>query len=295
MSSSNLGLAIKTGAGRRPKRRVPGESPSASAVSRHRHYAFLARAIEARIIPQLALAHRYDDVRPHQAVGTPEAVTADLQSFTALMLANDLQGGLDRVEQRVSGGAGLADVCLTLLTPAARRLGEMWDEDLCSFAEVTASLGTLRLMLLRLRDLCGPTLPIRDAARSVLLASLVGNEHSFGLQVTAEIFRHAGWDVTIATAINEADLLGKVGNTWFAAVGLSIACDAQTVSLGRTIRSIRRASLNPRLGILAGGPACIRNPDLARLAGADATACDARQAVLRAEDLRRMMASAGQP
>ncbi len=214
-----------------------------------------------------------------------------MQGFTALVLANDLQGALNHATQRVAGGAGLAEVCLTLLMPAARRLGEMWDDDRCGFTEVTASLGMLRLILLRLRDLCGPALPIRDAERRILLASLAGNQHSFGLQMTAELFCHAGWDVVTETAIGEADLLGRIGTGWFAAVGLSIACDAQTASLGRTIRAIRRASCNQRLGVLAGGPAFVRNPDLARLVGADATACDARQAVLRAEDLRWLMAS----
>lgn len=291
MPSTHLGLAIGTGINSRPKRNAPAKGAFASAVFRQRHSALLARAVEARIIPQLALAHRHERPGSHDANCVPGAADADLRNFTALVLANDLQGGLERVKQRVAGGASLADVCLTLLAPAARRLGEMWDDDLCGFAEVTASLGTLRMIMLRLRDLCGPALPLRDAARRILLVSLTGNQHSFGLQVTAELFRHAGWDVATETAIAEADLLDRVGDGWFAAVGLSIACDAQTVSLGQTIRAIRRASFNRRLGILAGGPVFVSNPGLARLVGADATACDARQAVLRAEDLRRLMAS----
>jgi methanogenic corrinoid protein MtbC1 len=167
----------------------------------------------------------------------------------------------------------------------------MWNDDLCSFVDVTAGLGMLHTVMYRLREICAPALPIRDMSRRILFASLAGNQHTFGLQMVTEVFRHAGWDVTVETAAAEADLPDIVRSDWFAVAGLSIARHEQTRNLGRTIRAIRQASFNKTIGILVGGPVFDTQPDLGRRVGADVDACDAKQAVLRAEGLRLLMAS----
>nr|WP_294501182.1 cobalamin B12-binding domain-containing protein [uncultured Rhodopila sp.] len=255
------------------------------AASRQQRIAVLTRTIEAQIFPQLALVHRRDDIRESSA-RAPVFSAPELESFLALVLAADRQSALGRLEKMAAGGYSLTDICLAVLAPAARRLGEMWDDDLCSFVDVTAGLGTLRLIMHRLRQICGPAPVASDASRRILLASLSGNQHIFGLQITSEAFRDAGWDVTVATACAEAELLDMVRSEWFAVAGLSIALDRETGTLGRTILAIRQASRNRTIGILAGGPAFVRNPGLARLVGADGTASEASQAVLLADDLR---------
>nr|WP_294519114.1 cobalamin-dependent protein [uncultured Rhodopila sp.] len=267
---------------RRRKRNV--NAPLAPALSRQHRIAALTRTIEAQIFPRLALAHRHDDVREPGLM--PVFGAAELESFLALVLANDLQAAVVRVVQLADAGCSLVDICQVVLARAAWRLGEMWDDDLCSFVDVTAALGTLRLVIHRLRQACAPARVSPDASRRILLASLPGNLHSFGLQMVSEAFREAGWEVTVAAACAEADLIEMVRSEWFAVAGLSIALDRETGTLGRTILSIREASCNRPIGVLAGGPAFIRNPGLARLLGADGTAIDASQAVLLADDLR---------
>ena len=42
---------------------------------------------------------------------------------------------------------------------------------------------------------------------------------------------------------------------------------------------MRKAAANPQLFVMVGGPMAAQMPDLARLCGADAVACDARAAV----------------
>nr|WP_294544287.1 cobalamin B12-binding domain-containing protein [uncultured Rhodopila sp.] len=247
----------------------------------------LTRTIEDRVLPKLALAHRHD------AAGGPDTApgAAELEDFLTLVLADDLPACIARIERLAARGAGLADICLGLLAPAARRLGTMWDDDSCSFVDVTTGLGMLRSALYRLREICPPDMPVHDGSRRVLLASLSGDRHSFGLQVVSEVFCHAGWDVTVAIAATDDELVEAVRGRWFAVAGLSVARAEQTGTLGRTIRAIRGASRNRAIGVLAGGPALSGAPDLARLAGADATAGDARQAVAQAESLRLLMAS----
>jgi methanogenic corrinoid protein MtbC1 len=271
---------------RRQKRNGLARGPSASVAARQRRIAVLTRTIETQIAPQLALAHSHDNAGGSGADRVTVVGDAELERFLAFVLANDLRTGMAWVGQRVAEGLGLADICLAVLAPTARPLGAMWDDDRCSFAEVTTALGTLHSMLHRLRQICDPPLPIRDLSRRVLLASASGDQHTFGLPIVAEVFRHSGWDVSVETASVEADLLNTVRGNWFAVVGISIALDQQTAALGRTIRAIRQVSCNRTIGILLGGPALIRRPDLARLAGADGTASNAKQAVLRASSLR---------
>lgn len=49
------------------------------------------------------------------------------------------------------------------------------------------------------------------------------------------------------------------------------------------IRAIRGVSRNRAVGVLVGGPVLVGRPELALSVGADATAADGPQAVLRAE------------
>ena len=85
----------------------------------------LARIVEAEILPRLMLAHR----RPvrHPAANrapSPEEITA----FSAMLLAPgpvdiDAQAAMLR-----DGGLSLPKLLIDLLAPAARHLGELWEE-----------------------------------------------------------------------------------------------------------------------------------------------------------------------
>ncbi len=235
MLSPILNSTDKTNAARKPpgteaKRNRRGGRSADPGFCRQWRSDLLIRTIETQVLPKLALAHRAD-----VAVGHGRAMdAAELETFLALVLANDPAACIARVDQLAARGLGLTEICLTVLAPAARRLGEMWDDDLCSFADVTAGLGTLRSVLYRLHEICEPDLPSRDGARRVLLASLAADGHSFGLQVVSEVFCHAGWDVTVAIAAGEDELIAAVRGRWFAVAGLSIGRAEQTAALGRT-------------------------------------------------------------
>ena len=75
----------------------------------------------------------------------------------------------------------------------------------------------------------------------------------------------------------------------FSMVGLSLAGECRLEVLASLIREIRRASRNKQIGIMVGGRAFTEQPDLAALVGADATASDGLQAVLKAETLLSLL------
>jgi cytochrome c oxidase cbb3-type subunit 1 len=76
--------------------------------------------------------------------------------------------------------------------------------------------------------------------------------------------------------------LSAVGITIYF-VGLSIGADLHLQPVRSVIFALRRASRNPHVGVMVGGPLLVDRPQLVSEVGADFTAADARQAVERAD------------
>ena len=130
-----------------------------------------------------------------------------------------------------------------------------------------------------------------EHGRRVLLVPVPGEQHSFGLQMVAEFFRRAGWDVWSGPQIASGDdLVQLVRSEWFAVVGLSVGCETRIDALAAGIRAIRRASRNRAIGVLVGGPLFVAHPELVARVGADATAIDGGQAPLQAQNLLALLA-----
>lgn len=247
----------------------------------------LARIVESEILPRLMLAHRRSSRRaaPERAP-SPEEIAA----FSAMLLA---PGPIDIDAQAATlreGGLPLPRLLLELLAPAARHLGEMWEDDTCDFLAVTEGLGRLQAISRRLcAQLEDESVP---AGRSVLLIPCPGETHLFGLSIVASFFREAGWQVTMATPGPGLDPAAMLRDDWFDVVGLSLSCDAVMPALAATVPILRRASRNPNLGVIVGGPYFAARGTAGIPAEVDACILDGRQAPGVAEALldRRAMA-----
>jgi methanogenic corrinoid protein MtbC1 len=149
----------------------------------------------------------------------------------------------------------------------------MWEQDLCTFVDVTVAVGRLQQAL---RDMSAG-LAFRPAdgesVRRVLLVPAPGEQHTFGLVMVSEFFREAGWEVT-GGPHPQLDPVAQVRKEWVDVVGFTLAGELHLASLTAAIAAVRKASLNPRVGILVGGPQFLLNPGLAREVGADALAID---------------------
>ena len=254
----------------------------------------LVRTIEGEIVPRLVMARRMTRVPEGGPPSTPKAPDAtDVRELVRLLLAHEVAVAAAYVETVRQRGATLEMVCLELLAPAARELGLLWEEDECDFMQVTVGLCRLHQLLRQLSSefRCDET--ARTYERRILLAPCPGEQHTFGITVVAQFLRLAGWDVWHETPATGAEILELVRQNWFAVVGLSVGSDSRLDFVASTIHSIRKASRNPSLGVLIGGPILIRKPELARLVGADATAVDGPQAVTQAEHICAQQEVAG--
>ncbi len=265
-------------------------SQPAAPRRRRNRVAVLARTLETDIIPRLLLAHRNSAPAAYVDSGsTAVPGPDDVATLTALAMQADLPGALSYLEALRARGMTLERIYLDLLSPVARRLGVMWEEDECDFTTVTIGLSCLHQVV---REY-SPAFTLRAARaepdRRVLLAPAPGEQHSFGILVVEQFFRGAGWDVWSGAGVERAEILEAAKRVWFGVAGFSLACEDHLGGLAMLIRDVRRASRNAGLGILVGGPLFVDRPDLVALVGADATAADGRQATLQAETMLALL------
>ena len=90
-----------------------------------------------------------------------------------------------------------------------------------------------------------------------------------------------------------AEAASIVSGTWIDVAGFSIGSMSRLDGLAHCIRSVRRASHNPDLYVMVGGPLFLAQPDLVTRVGADAAATDAASAVRQAGGLLAVRAAAG--
>lgn len=255
-------------------------------------YDRLVDTINREVIPRLLLARRSEPVQPVAARAEAPS-TQDVAQLADLVLASGSGDAAALVAAIRARGNSIETLYLDLLAPAARRLGELWNTDERGFAEVTLGLGRLQQLLRDLSPEFQNELRRRLPGRCILLTPVPGDQHTFGLSMVEEFFRRAGWDVWSGQLSSSRELLGMVGSQWFAVVGISTGSEARLDTVSSAIRAIRRASLNPAVGILVGGPIFVDQPALAGLVGADATAADGRQATEQAESLLALRSRAG--
>lgn len=248
--------------------------------------ALLARAIEHEIIPRLMLAHRPPNDRfPAPAFTNHRVSRQDVEEFSRLVLSPDEDLALPCVAAMRAKGVSVETIYLDLLAPVARYLGDMWDQDLCDFTEVTIGLGRLHRVLRELSPAFSRLNNCPASGRRVLLLPAPGEQHTFGLVMVAEFFRRAGWDVAGGPWEAGGDPSVMVQREWFDVVGFSMANHLHLEDLGRCIRKVRKSALNTNIGIIVGGPAFATNPEYVDLVDADAAANDGSKAPALAEKL----------
>lgn len=270
---------------------LPGERPR-SAGAAGRRMALLNQLVTAEILPRLALAREAAARKSGTADTVCVTTFVDTGELVRLLLAPEASAGMDFIEGLLSRGIAVEALYTGILPDAARWLGLMWEEDRCDFARVTIAVGRLQQATRLLSPRFHAASVNREDAHSLLLLPAPGEQHTLGLQILAEFFQRAGWRVAGGPKSSDLDAAGLVRRNWFDVIGFSIGSERMFDGLARKIRQVRRASRNRLLGVMVGGPLFQQRPELAALAGADASAADAPTAIRIARDLVAMRMAA---
>lgn len=210
---------------------------------------------------------------------------ADVEEFTSLSISGDAHALLNFADRCLANGCSVETIYVELLAPAARRLGEFWEEDSEDFVGVTMGLWRIQEILRELTLRIPPKSRPGHGMRSALFSPMPGEQHSLGTLMVAECFQRAGWDTDVLIEPTQSELTGKFANRHYDLIGLTVSCDCSSGSLGSLVSTIRAVSSNPGIRILVGGRVISEQPDLFDECGADATANDATSAVAVADRL----------
>jgi methanogenic corrinoid protein MtbC1 len=187
-------------------------------------------------------------------------------------------------------GITLESIYLDLLSPVARRLGEYWNDDLVSFADVTIALGRLQQVVRELSVQPPKGGVLAPNGRSALFAAAPGEQHTFGLLIIEEFFRRSGWRTWTENGGGIGPVVAAAETHFFDIFGLTASSEEHLDQIAPMIMSVRRASKNRDITVLVGGRVFNETPELAARVGADAMATDPKEATLRAELAVRKLA-----
>jgi MerR family transcriptional regulator, light-induced transcriptional regulator len=245
----------------------------------------LATVVEGEIIPRLMLVHKSFE-RDGVGVRSDADITEDaIEKFAQLTI----DGEVDDLENYIVGltRQGIAEeaIYMELMAPTARKLGSFWEQDLCSFTDVTVGLGRLQTILYRISARHRSTYEAQDVQLRGLFVTPAGAHHSFGIRMVEDLFRRAGWRSMCEPNIALQDLTELVKTEYFDLVGIGVSIQDQVEVCHKMIAEIRGSSLNRGVKIMVGGSLLADREELRQEFSAELCAVDAREAVAIAHSL----------
>ena len=209
----------------------------------------------------------------------------EVQRFIKILLSHDEPAAHAFADEMLQRGISTEMLYERLFADSARKLGDMWSDDDCSFYDVTLGTGRIQRLVREFshRFLAENVYP--GSTGRLLLCSAPDEQHSLGLAVLAEFFVRDGWDVHVGPGLGSEALLEKVRETDYHLIGFSVAVASRISKLQQDIRRVRQVSRNPDIRVMVGGSLITEDPSLAERIGADGHATDAGAAIAVARRL----------
>ena len=244
------------------------------------------RLLQAEIIPRLMLAHCVSKLTCDDS--SPSPSRKDVTELIQFLKADDTRQASDFVYGIIGRGVALEAIFLDLFAPAAKRIGELWEEDLCTFTDVTIMLSRLQCLVRELSVASAARSPQGSLGRLVVLCPAPGEQHIFGMALLEELLRREGWEVLCETPAN---VLECVRTRFVTMLGFTASDEERVSGLSAVIRAAREASENPDMLVMVGGRCFQNHPERISQVAADATAYDARAAIRVLHDYLRTKAA----
>jgi signal transduction histidine kinase len=204
---------------------------------------------------------------------------ATSSSILDALLAHDLPRA-DAEVRTIVKAHGLAGA-YRALRDILYEVGAQWEAGTTTVAQEHYCTAAVQRIMVRLHGEVFQTVP---SGRSLLAASVGGNQHSVGIRMIADLFELQGWSTMCLGADNPSDtIVATVAQTRFDVLAISAALETHLPEVATLIRCARAA--DPRIRVLVGGLAFASTPGLWQRLGADGYAHDPEAAVAEAERL----------
>ena len=209
----------------------------------------------------------------------------DVEIFAKLSVEGEAHQLLEFVDTCLEAGHSVETLYVMLLAPAARRLGEYWENDSEDFVAVTMGLWRIQEILRELTLRSPAKSQVHYGRRTALFSTMPGEQHSLGTLMVAECFQRAGWDADVLIEPTQSELNHKLAEHAYDLIGLTITRDCPCATLTSLVASIKSISKNAKIRIMMGGRVIQEQPELIAQCGADGTAQNAVCAVDLADRL----------
>lgn len=235
-------------------------------------------------LPQVAVSSLAREVVRRLAFRMPRAVRKeDLPTESEIdLLCAALMSKQDRAADEFilaarRDGVEVDAIYLGYVAGAARRLGEMWDNDEVSFIDVTLACGKLYRIIRGLRHVIAPGILNDRDEWPAMFALVPGETHTLGIEIATDVFRREGWDVDMMVGLDHDMLVDQSDRRSYHAIVLVANSDGMIEPLTRLVLALRIS--HPLAQLVVAGNIIEHHPDIMDLVGADAVMKDIETAV----------------
>ena len=246
-----------------------------------------AAIVVEHIVARLVAAHAH--LPPSELAPAADPVEHDVSRLIDLLTARDSEAASRHVMALRQACVADEEICHGLLAPASRALRARWRDDECDYAGFRLGAWRLRRLLAQIDHGRVWHRPAHRDPASALLITLSARSADFEYALAERCFTRAGWATQHHVHGTELALTTAVQRARFHVAWIAIDETIRQCDIAAMIRSIRRVSRNPAIGILCDCAGMERLPAVWEL-GADVVVGDARAALAASERWRMLQA-----
>ena len=230
--------------------------------------ALLKSVIISTVIPELVRQYAGRD-----ATRLPPALLPEAAELADLLIQPDQSAALELITQLRQAYDLVSPLYVSLFEPAARRLGDLWGEDICTEWDVTLGLSRLQTAVRLIAAKAEHLSPMGISQPLVLIVPEPGELHRLGATMDTSVLSTAGWQPRSEFPADDHALEDLISAQWFDVLDLSLSSafrrEHWLPRINKTILGARRASLNPALIVLVGGRVFVEQKGALATTGAD--------------------------
>ena len=211
------------------------------------------------------------------AASEPNPPEAEVEMLCDALVSVDDEAAADIVLRARLNGMSVDMVYLGLLAGAARRLGERWDEDRTTSAQMTIAAGRIYAIMRGLRQAFTSDHYLTPPQEHALFLSTPGETHTLGVTMAADFFRRRGWQIDLRTGLSHHELLTEADRHTYPVIGISASSERSVFPLARLIVALRIR--HPGSWIMVSGKILDLIPEIMTMVDADGAAADADDAL----------------
>lgn len=203
------------------------------------------------------------------AFGATRAPVADttIETVASALIDPDQNAAQRLISNLRAEGLHSEQLYLLYLAGAARKLGEWWNEDRITFAQVTTGSGRIYAILRSLKPFAHARRSFGQG-RNAIFALTPGDDHALGVKMAADLMRSDGWEIDLVLDMDHDALMEHIAGSQPELIGLSGAGEHSVPNLAKLVLAIRVWS--PRTLILVSGNVVDTSRETVALMGADA-------------------------